>query len=170
MILHKGPEVAAHYPDPILRDFGDVDLIVRNAEEVQRALIAAGFEEIGDPALYVDIQHLRPLRWPELPLRVEIHSRPKWVEALPGPSTEELFAAAVPSTATIDGFLALPPQHHALVLAAHSWATSRCGGSGTWSTSRPSPMRPSPERSRRWRARGACHGCGGRPPVGSTRC
>ena len=122
MIVHKGPEVAAHYPDPILRDFGDVDLIVRNAEEAQRALIAAGFEEIGDPALYVDIQHLRPLRWPELPLRVEIHSRPKWVSTLAAPRADELFAAAVPSTTTIDGFLALPPEHHALLLAAHSWA------------------------------------------------
>ena len=122
MIVHKGPEVAAHYPDPILRDFGDVDLIVPDAEEVQRALIAAGFEEIGDPALYVDIQHLRPLRWPELPLRVEIHSRPKWVSTLAAPKADELFAAAVPSTTTIDGFLALPPEHHALLLAAHSWA------------------------------------------------
>ncbi len=26
------------------------------------------------------------------------------------------------STTTIDGFLALPPEHHALLLAAHSWA------------------------------------------------
>ena len=122
MIVHKGPEVAAHYPDPILRDFGDVDLIVPNAEEVQRALIAAGFEEIGDPAFFVGIQHLRPLRWPSLPLRVEIHFRPKWVESLPAPSFDELLGAATPSKATIEGFLALPPEHHALILAAHSWA------------------------------------------------
>jgi Uncharacterised nucleotidyltransferase len=122
MIVHKGPEVAAHYPDPTSRNYADVDLLVLDAEEAQRALLAAGFEEIGDPALYLDIHHLRPLRWPLLPLHVEIHSRPKWVEALRGPSTEELFAAAVPSTATIDGVLALPPAHHALVLAVHSWA------------------------------------------------
>ena len=121
MIVHKGPEVAAHYPDPILRDFGDVDLIVPNAEEVQRALIAAGFEEIGDPALYLDIHHLRPLRWPELPLHVEIHARPKWVDSLAAPPVEELFAVAVPST-TIDGVEAFPPEHHALLLAVHSWA------------------------------------------------
>jgi hypothetical protein len=122
MIVHKGPEAAVHYPDPTSRDYGDVDLLVFDAEEVQRTLIAAGFEEIGDPAIYLDIHHLRPLRWPELPLYVEIHSRPKWVDTLPGPSMDELFAEAVPSTATIDGFLALPPQHHALVLAVHSWA------------------------------------------------
>jgi putative nucleotidyltransferase-like protein len=122
MIVHKGPEVAAHYPDPILRSYGDVDLIVPDADEAQRALLAAGFEEIGDPAFFVGIQHLQPLRWPDLPLRVEIHFHPKWVGSRPAPSFDELFAAAAPSKATIDGFLALPPEHHALILAAHSWA------------------------------------------------
>ena len=122
MIVHKGPEVAAHYPDPTSRNYGDVDLLVRDAEEAQQALLAAGFEPIGDPGLYLDIHHLRPLRWPLLPLYVEIHSRAKWVDALPGPSTEELFEAAVPSVTTIDGVLALPPEHHALLLAVHSWA------------------------------------------------
>ena len=122
ILIHKGPETAAHYPDPILRYFGDVDLIVPNAHEAQRALLSAGFEEIGDPAFFVDIQHLQPLRWPKLPLRVEIHSQPKWVSSLPAPSSEELFAASVPSTTTIEGLLALPPEHHVLLLSAHSWA------------------------------------------------
>lgn len=121
VILHKGPEVAARYPDPTLRLFGDVDLLVADAEQAQAALLAAGFEPTGDPALYRDIHHLRPLQWQDLPLVVEIHSRPKWVESLRPPSVTELLDAAVPSTVT-EGFLALPPAHHAVLLAAHSWA------------------------------------------------
>jgi hypothetical protein len=120
-ILHKGPEVAAAYPDPALRVFGDVDLLIPDAEAAQEALLSAGFELTGDPELYVGIHHLRPLRWGELPLVVEIHSRPKWVDSLPAPPLEDLLAAAVPSRVA-DGFLALPEAEHALLLAAHSWA------------------------------------------------
>src|SRR5215831_17176771 len=88
-LLHKGPEVAAHYPDPALRLFGDVDILVPDAERVQQALLAGGFEPLGDPALYLDLHHLRPLRWPDLPLIVEIHGRPKWIEGLFPPSTAD---------------------------------------------------------------------------------
>jgi Uncharacterised nucleotidyltransferase len=120
-ILHKGPEVAAAYPDPALRVFGDIDLLVPDAERAQEALLAGGFELTGDPELYIDIHHLRPLRWRELPLVVEIHSRPKWIDSSSPPSVAEMLEVAVPSRVA-DGFLALPPPEHALVLAAHSWA------------------------------------------------
>lgn len=116
----KGMQVAQLYPDPALRLFGDVDVLVRDAGAAQAALLAAGFEEVGDPALYEDIHHLRPLQSPELPLVVEIHSRPKWVEGLaPAPSTEALLAAAVPDPS---GLGILPPAEHALLIAVHSWA------------------------------------------------
>lgn len=119
VITLKGPDVADLYPDPALRPYRDLDLLVRDAPAAQAALLAAGFEEVGDPAAYVDIHHLRPLRSPGLPLVVEIHSRPKWVETAPPPSTEELFAAALPASGPLRH---LPPAHHALVLAVHSWA------------------------------------------------
>lgn len=119
VVVLKGPEVAARYPDPALRVFGDVDVLVRDAEAVQAALLAASFEEVGDPALYVGIHHLRPLRLRSLPLVVEVHARPKWIDVVPGPPVEELLGAAIrlPS-----GLYALPPAQHALILAAHSWA------------------------------------------------
>jgi len=120
-ILHKGVEVAVFYPDPVTRIFGDVDVLVPDAEEAQQALLAAGWEPTGDPELYVDIHHLRPLKWRDLPVVVEIHSRPKWVDRLSPPSVTELLERAVPSTVA-EGFLALPPAEHALLLAAHSWA------------------------------------------------
>jgi len=122
LLLVKGPEVAARYPDPTLRAFGDVDLLTEDADGAQRALLAAGFHEVGDPELYLDIHHLRPLSWPGLPLVVEIHSRPKWVDGLEGPPIAELFAAAVPAAVGVEGLLAPAPAHHALLLAAHSWA------------------------------------------------
>lgn len=121
LLLFKGPEVAARYPDPALRVFRDVDLIAPDAAEAQRALLAAGFEEVGDPELYLDIHHLRPLQWPGLPLVVELHSRPKWIAPLQPPSPRSLFAGAVPASAG-EGFSAASPARHAVLLAVHSWA------------------------------------------------
>jgi Uncharacterised nucleotidyltransferase len=121
LLLFKGPEVAARYPDPALRVFRDVDLIAANPGEAQRALLAAGFQEVGDPELYRDIHHLRPLRWPGLPLVVELHSRPKWIEPLAPPSSTSLFADARPDSGG-SGLLAPSPAQHAVLLAVHSWA------------------------------------------------
>ena len=49
MVLMKGPEVAVKYRDPVLRPFGDLDLLVPDAEEARRALLAAGFVPAGSP-------------------------------------------------------------------------------------------------------------------------
>jgi hypothetical protein len=123
LIVVKGPEAAAYYPDAALRPYKDVDVIVADAQAAQRALLAAGFEpiETADPAKYEDIHHLHPLRVPDLPLTVELHDRPKWLEGRRAPSAEELFALAVPSRLGVEGVLALPPAGHAVVLAVHSW-------------------------------------------------
>lgn len=119
VLVLKGPEVARWYPAPGLRSFDDVDVLAANAGRTQRALLHAGFVEVGDPRLYTDIHHLRPLHLPGFPLVVEVHERPKWVEGLPEPSAERLLAAAAPAP---NGLLSLPPAEHALVLAAHAWA------------------------------------------------
>jgi putative nucleotidyltransferase-like protein len=120
-LLLKGPEVAACYPNPTLRPFGDLDLLVPDAEAVQAALVDAGFVPLGEESHYVGIHHLRPLCLPDVPLVVEIHSRPKWIEGLRPPSIEELLEAAVDSAVGVPGIQALPRAHHALVLAAHAW-------------------------------------------------
>jgi hypothetical protein len=122
LAIMKGPEVAARYADPATRPFRDLDLLTADAAAAQRALLAAGFAETGEPELYVGIHHLRPLVWPGLPLVVELHERPKWVRGLPAPPARELLGAAVPSATGVDGVLALSPAHHVLAVAAHSWA------------------------------------------------
>jgi hypothetical protein len=118
----KGYEVAMRFPNPVTRPFVDVDLLADDAVRAHQALRSAGFVEIGDPDLYLEIHHLRPLSLPELTLPVELHLRPKWPVGLKPPPTDELLDSAVPSATGIDGLSALAPHDHALVLTAHSWA------------------------------------------------
>jgi hypothetical protein len=122
IVLIKGPEVAARYPDPVLRPYNDLDLLVQDADAAQRALMAAGFEPVGDPRLFVGIHHLRPLHSPLFPLYVEIHSQPKWPERIGPPSIDELMSQARPASVGVNGILAPSPSHHALLAAAHWWA------------------------------------------------
>jgi putative nucleotidyltransferase-like protein len=121
ILLMKGPELARLYPEPRLRPYGDVDLLVDDAKRAQRALLAAGFRPVGDPSLFLDIHHLRPLVAPGLSLALEVHDRPKWPERCAPPETAELLARGVPATFGA-GILALPPAEHALLVAAHAWA------------------------------------------------
>ncbi len=127
IVLFKGLEVAALYPEPSLRTLHDLDILVRDAPGVQRRLIDAGFVEVGVPELYEDIHHLRPLQWPGLPVLVEVHHSPKWLHGTTPPPLEELFAATTPAAVAVPGVLTLAPSHHALVVAAHSWSNTPLG-------------------------------------------
>jgi hypothetical protein len=120
LVLVKGLEVASHYPDPALRPFIDVDVIVPDADAVQEALVAAGFTPMA-AAEHVAEYHLTPLRPPGLPVRVEVHRKPRWIASFDGPS-HDFFSLAVESRTGVAGVAALPPAHHAMILAAHSWA------------------------------------------------
>jgi hypothetical protein len=121
LMVMKGPEVALRYADPALRAFKDVDLLVDDAEGAQRALLAAGFEEFGPPDGYDRKQHLHPLAWPGLPITIEVHRAPLWVDGLPSQPLAELLEAGRRSGVGVDGILAPDPAHHALSLAAHAY-------------------------------------------------
>jgi hypothetical protein len=124
LLLLKGPEVGAYYPDPALRPATDIDLLAEDPEGTQARLLDAGFVTIGeDSAAYRTAHHLRPLVHSTLAVKVEIHRRPEWVKWGAAPSTAELFNAAVPSATGIAGISTVPPAHHALLVAAHSWST-----------------------------------------------
>jgi hypothetical protein len=130
-MLFKGPEIAASYPHPSLRPFGDLDLLADDAEAVQRALLAAGFAPVGDERLYRDIHHLRPLHLEGFPFVVEVHARPKWPAGTAPPPAHELLSTAVPSSTGVDGVLAPAPAQHVLLLAGHAWAHDPLGRLGS---------------------------------------
>ena len=120
IVLLKGPEVAARYPDSALRPLGDLDLLVPDAASAERALREAGFKPAEGERTAARQPHQPPLRWPTSPLRVELHHAlpvPQWSTP---PRAEQLVAAAVPA-AVGDGILTLPAAHHALLLAGHAW-------------------------------------------------
>lgn len=122
MALMKGPEIAARYPDPALRMYSDIDLLVDDAGAAHRALRAAGFEPSGLWAEHVALHHLQPLCWPGLPITLELHARPHFPGGLRAPATSQLLAGAVPARFGGGRVDALAPAAHTLVVAAHSWA------------------------------------------------
>ena len=121
LLVVKGPELAALYPDPTLRISRDLDLVVPDPEAAQRALVAAGFVESGDPDFYARAPHLLPLAWPGLPVELEVHGSPNWPLRAAPPTAAELLEGAVPSASGVDGVLAPAPDKHVLILAAHAW-------------------------------------------------
>ena len=120
IIVMKGPEVAALWPNARLRPWKDLDLLVDDPQSLQDALLGAGFVELGPPLDYGDSHHLRPLAHPSVPLSVEVHRRPKWPNQH-APTFEELVEAAVPSTLGVDNVFAPSVAHHSVLLAGHAW-------------------------------------------------
>jgi hypothetical protein len=127
LMLMKGPEVAARYRHPSDRGFHDLDLLADDAPAAQRALIAAGFAQFGNPTTYDDAQHLCPLIWPGMPLIIEVHRHPNRPPWLPFLSACDVLEHSVPSVTGVPGLVAPAPSAHALLLAAHSWSHQPLG-------------------------------------------
>jgi hypothetical protein len=129
LILMKGAAAAAHWDDARLRPWTDADLLVEDPATVQRALLAAGFVEVGERRLYEPLHHLPPLGLPGEPVLVEVHRRPHWPYRRT-PAFAEIAAAARPGALGIDGLLAPDPAQHAVLLAGHAWAHEPLGRIG----------------------------------------
>lgn len=121
IVLMKGPEVALRYPGSA-RGFIDIDLLVPEPGRAHDQLRNVGFIETGAYQRFEPRHHLRPLQWPGLPLRVEIHGRVHWPDGLDAPAADAIIGAAVPSRLGVDGMLAPADAQHALLVAAHAWA------------------------------------------------
>lgn len=121
LLLLKGAELAALYPEPSLRISRDLDLVAPDPGAVQAALLAAGFVESGYPGLYDRAPHLVPLAWPGLPVELEVHGRPNWPRWVEAPAAAELLEGARPSAVGVEGVLAPAPEKHLLVVAVHAW-------------------------------------------------
>ena len=130
ILVFKGPEAAASYPEPWLRPYIDVDILVTDARDAERRLRAAGFRGVGPEMDWDTLHHVQRLVSPDVPAAVEVHRRPKWVAGAAGPSIEELLEEAVPSATGVDGLLAPSPEQHAVLLAAHAWAERPLGRLG----------------------------------------
>jgi Uncharacterised nucleotidyltransferase len=123
LVLFKGPEVASRYPGK-MRLFTDLDLLVPDARAARAAMLAAGFDEVEDPTNQYGVleHHLTPVKLGQLPLQIELHSKPKWPRRLLQPGPTELFETVVPASLGVAGLSAPDPARHALLLATHAWA------------------------------------------------
>jgi hypothetical protein len=122
LVLLKGPEVAALYP-PHGRWFGDVDVLTPDAAGLHRTLLEHGFLEVETEGFdHSRHHHPPPLRWPVVPLHVEVHAAPNWPQGIEGPPLSEIIEASVPSVVGVEGISAPHRLHHALVLTAHAWS------------------------------------------------
>ena len=121
LVLMKGPEVALRYPGSA-RGFIDIDLLASEPRRVHDQLREAGFAEAGSVKLFESHHHLPPLRWPDLPLKVEIHGGTNWPSGLEAPPAASIIGSAAPSDLGVEGILAPEAAHHALLVAAHAWA------------------------------------------------
>jgi Uncharacterised nucleotidyltransferase len=121
MIVMKGPEAAALWPNARLRPWKDLDLLVEDADAVQADLVAAGFVELEAPELFDHLHHHCPLALPGVPVAIEVHRHPHWPNRRV-PSFAELAEAAVPSVLDVPGVLAPSPAHHTVLMAGHAWS------------------------------------------------
>lgn len=122
ILVLKGPEIAACYPAPALRPYGDLDFLVPDLPSAERQLIAAGFDLLGSQNdILPGYIHDLPLKKKGTALAIELHRRPGWLNWMNAPSNEHLFEIAILSATGVDGILTLPPVERTLFLADHSW-------------------------------------------------
>ena len=119
LILMKGPEAAASYPSPDCRPFKDLDLLTLDAEVAYAALLKAGFVETGTSAA---AHHMPPVGWPGVPLAVELHWAPNYVNGLPVPELDSLLRLTRPSRTGVAGVAGFSAAAHAVLLAVHAWS------------------------------------------------
>ena len=135
IVVMKGPEVAALYPQPALRPYGDLDVLVDDLEGTETQLLEAKFRPLGSiDRMLPGLHHDLPLRFEGLALAVEVHRNPGWLSWQTSPANEEIFRRAVPSATGVAGVSAMPPADHALMPGAlvASWSLLLTGASGRY--------------------------------------
>jgi Uncharacterised nucleotidyltransferase len=126
LMLLKGLQIGALYPEPWMRDTGDIDILTTDPERLFSDLVGVGFvpREIEANRRH---HQLPPLSDPTFGVVVEVHRRPNTGAFGPVVSVEECFAQAVPSRTEIDGLLGPSTEHEFVLHLAHSWADRPLG-------------------------------------------
>jgi len=127
---------AAHglYPDPDLRTFGDLDLLVRAADlsraiDCYKSLGFAFRPAPGKPWGFQSDASLPPLASPDGRCNIDLHVHPDAFPAWMALSTDQVFDAA--DTIALQGLtVRVPSAAHALVLAASNTAKDKMGPYG----------------------------------------
>lgn len=116
-LIVKGPVVAAAYPDPALRTYNDLDLLLpaEQAEPFMAALLRSGYRAFADGQRSY---HLPPLRPPQQGYNVEIHTTLRHESDASGFTFAELSEVMCPWQAA-PGLFVLEPVFHALYLVYH---------------------------------------------------
>lgn len=120
VVVLKGPEMASRYPHPSWRRSGDLDLFAADAPEVQRRLLAGGFEPAEEELAFRNLHHLVPLQLPGFRVAVEVHHGLGWPAGAREPPPAAVVATAVPAWSD-DRFLALPAELALAHQLQHAW-------------------------------------------------
>ena len=131
VVLLKGLEVAAHYPDGLPRALTDVDLLVTDARRQHRRLLTLEEFRTGeDHPRYEDHHHLAPLWLGGLSVPLELHHALGGEAWMRLPTTAELVERVAPSATGIPGVTTLDPVDHAVFVAVHAWRSAPLGRLG----------------------------------------
>jgi hypothetical protein len=120
LVLMKGREVAALYPNATMRDYRDLDLLAKDPHEPWHWLVENGYRQDPRRRSDIDHHHLPALLSPTGKFAVELHIRanaPTWTRF----DSDSLFDRSAPSRTGIAGIIRPPDDVHALVLALHCW-------------------------------------------------
>jgi len=122
-VVVKGAAVAATYPDPALRRFGDLDLWLRQEDlsQAEQALFGLGYGYAKPKAWWLrQFQHLPPMEKKSGGVRVELHWRLDSEGELGRLPLPDLWARAVPWSIGGQPALRLDPVDTVLHLCRHA--------------------------------------------------
>jgi hypothetical protein len=130
-VVVKGAAVGAFYPDPALRLFGDLDIMVSEAQldRAERALNGLGYQCFASKAWWLDrFHHLPPMVSESGGLLVELHWRLDYQEQKGRLPAEDLWARAVSWTVQDQPALRLDAVDTVLHLCRHAVVQHRVHG------------------------------------------
>ena len=130
-LVVKGAAVGAYYPDPTLRPYGDIDIMVPKAQlgAAEQALNALGYRCFASRDWWLDrFHHLPPMAGEGGGLLVELHWRLDFEEKKGRLPTEDLWARSVPWTVRDQPGLRLDVVDAVMYVCRHAVVQHRAHG------------------------------------------